>query len=131
MRALGTDPLRKLVAPRFFATLITLPLITVLADFCGMIGGFLISSTTAHLTSEQYWTSVYQALDFSDVTQGLSKPFFFAVIVSLVGCYSGLHTSGGTEGVGRATTRAMVTASVLILVVDFMITKFLIGIHFS
>jgi phospholipid/cholesterol/gamma-HCH transport system permease protein len=131
MRALGTDPLRKLVAPRFFATFITLPLITVLADFFGMIGGFFISSTTAHLTGEQYWTSVYQALDFSDVVQGLSKPFFFAIVVSLVGCYFGLHTTGGTEGVGRATTRAMVVASVLILVLDFFITKFLIGIHFS
>jgi phospholipid/cholesterol/gamma-HCH transport system permease protein len=131
MRALGTDPLRKLVAPRFIATFITLPLITVLADFFGMIGGYFVSSTTAHLTGEQYWTSVYQALEFSDVTQGLSKPFFFAVIVSLVGCYFGLHTSGGTEGVGRATTRAMVVASVLILIVDFMITKFMVGIHFA
>jgi phospholipid/cholesterol/gamma-HCH transport system permease protein len=131
MRALGTDPLKKLVAPRFFATFLTLPLITVLADFCGMVGGYFISSTTAHLTTEQYWTSVYQALDFSDVTQGLAKPFFFAIVVSLVGCYFGLHTSGGTEGVGRATTRAMVVASVLILVLDFFITKFLIGIHFS
>jgi phospholipid/cholesterol/gamma-HCH transport system permease protein len=130
MRALGTDPLRKLVAPRFFATLLTLPLLTVLADFFGMLGGYFVSSTTAHLTGEQYWTSVYQALDFSDVTQGLSKPFFFAVVVALVGCYFGLHTSGGTEGVGRSTTQAMVVASVLILVLDFFITKFLIGIHF-
>jgi phospholipid/cholesterol/gamma-HCH transport system permease protein len=130
MRALGTDPLRKLVAPRLFATLITLPLLTVLADFFGMLGGYFVSYSTAHLTSEQYWTSVYQALDFSDVTQGLSKPFFFAIVVALVGCYFGLHTSGGTEGVGRATTESMVTASVLILVLDFFITKFLIGIHF-
>jgi phospholipid/cholesterol/gamma-HCH transport system permease protein len=131
MRALGTDPLRKLVAPRFFATLLTLPLITVLADFLGMVGGFFVSSTTAHLTSEQYWTSVYQSLVFSDVTQGLTKPFFFAIVISLVGCYFGLNTSGGTEGVGRATTQAMVVASVLILVLDFFITKLLIGIHFS
>ncbi len=130
MRALGTDPLRKLVAPRLFATIITLPLLTVLADFCGALGGFFISSTTAHLTAEEYWTSVYQALELTDVTQGLMKPFFFAFVVALVGCYMGLNTSGGTEGVGRSTTQAMVVASVLILVLDFFITKFLIGIHF-
>ncbi len=130
MRALGTDPLRKLVAPRLFACIITLPLLTILADFCGALGGFFISYTTAHLTPEEYWTSVYQALDYSDVAQGLMKPLFFAFVVSLVGCYFGLHTSGGTEGVGRATTQAVVWASVLIVILDFMITKFLIGIHF-
>ena len=130
MRALGTDPLRKLVAPRLYSTVITLPLLTVLADFFGMLGGYFVSFSTAHLTTEQYWTSVYQALEFSDVTQGLIKPFFFAIVVALVGCYFGLHTTGGTEGVGRATTQSMVVASVLILVLDFFITKFLIGIHF-
>ena len=130
MRALGTDPLRKLVAPRLFACILTLPLLTILADFCGALGGFFISYTTAHLTPEEYWTSVYQALDYTDVTQGLMKPLFFAFIVALVGCYFGLHTSGGTEGVGRATTEAVVVAYVLIVILDFMITKFLIGIHF-
>jgi phospholipid/cholesterol/gamma-HCH transport system permease protein len=130
MRALGTDPLRKLVAPRLFATLLTLPVLTILSDFCGMLGGFFVSFYTVRLTSEEYWTSAYQALTFQDVTQGLLKPFFFAVALSLVGCYFGLHTKGGTEGVGRSTTQAVVVASVLILVLDFFITKFLIGIHF-
>jgi phospholipid/cholesterol/gamma-HCH transport system permease protein len=131
MRALGTDPLRKLVAPRLYATLVTLPLLTVLSDFFGMLGGFFISYYTAHLTSEQYWTSAYQALDFADVTQGLIKPFFFALVIAQVGCYFGLRTRGGTEGVGRSTTQAMVVASVLILVLDFFITQFLIGIKFA
>ena len=130
MRALGTDPLRKLVAPRLFATVVTLPLLTVLSDFCGMLGGYLVSYYTAHLTSEQYWTSVYQSLDFQDVTQGLLKPFLFAFVIAQVGSYFGLHTTGGTEGVGRSTTQAVVVASVLILVLDFFITKFLIGINF-
>jgi len=130
MRALGTDPLRKLVIPRLVATVVTLPLLTILADFFGMLGGYFISYYTVHLTTEEYWTSAYQALTYHDVTQGLIKPFFFAVIVSLVGCYQGLHTTGGTEGVGRATTHAMVWASVLIVVVDFFITKFLIGVGF-
>jgi len=130
MRALGTDPLRKLVAPRLFATVITLPLLTILSDFCGLLGGYFVSYYTVRLTTQEYWTSAYQALTYKDVTQGLIKPFFFAVLISLVGCYHGLHTKGGTEGVGRATTQAMVVASVLIVVVDFFITKFLVGIGF-
>jgi phospholipid/cholesterol/gamma-HCH transport system permease protein len=130
MRALGTDPLRKLVIPRLFAALFTLPLLTILADFCGLLGGYLISFYTVRLTTEEYWTSAYQALTYQDVTQGLVKPFFFAILISLVGGYQGLHTTGGTEGVGRATTQAMVVASVLIVVVDFFITKFLVGIGF-
>jgi len=130
MRAFGTDPIRKLVVPRFVATVTTLPLLTILADFCGMLGGFFISYYTVHLTSEEYWTSVYETLTFQDVTQGLLKPFFFAGVVSMVGCYFGLNTTGGTEGVGRSTTQAMVVASVLILVLDFFITKFLIAIRF-
>ncbi len=130
MRALGTDPLRKLVTPRLYATVVTLPLLTVLADFCGMLGGYLVSFYTVRLTTAEYWTSAYHALTFQDCTQGLLKPFFFAVVISLVGCYFGLHTTGGTEGVGRSTTQAVVVASVLILVLDFFITKFLIGIGF-
>ena len=130
MRALGTDPIRKLVTPRLYATLITLPLLTILADFFGMLGGFVVSYSTVHLSSVEYWTYAYQALSFQDVTQGLLKPFFFAAIIALVGCYYGLSTRGGTEGVGRSTTQAVVWSSVLILVVDFFVTKFLIAIHF-
>jgi phospholipid/cholesterol/gamma-HCH transport system permease protein len=130
MRALGTDPLRKLVTPRLYAAVTTLPLLTVLSDFCGMLGGAIVSMSTARLSSAEYWTSAYQALEFEDVFQGLTKPFFFAVIVSLVGCYFGLHTTGGTEGVGRSTTRAVVVACVLILVLDFFYTKSLIAVGF-
>lgn len=130
MRALGTDPVRKLVTPRLFATLLSLPLLTILSDFCGMLGGFFISLYTVRLTSTEYWTSVYQSIDYRDITQGLVKPFFFGVVISMVGSYYGLTTHGGTEGVGRSTTQAVVVACVLILVLDFFITQFLIGIHF-
>jgi phospholipid/cholesterol/gamma-HCH transport system permease protein len=130
MRALGTDPVRKLVTPRLLAAVITLPLLTILADFFGMLGGFFVSLYTVHLTSVEYWTYAYQALSFEDVTQGLAKPFLFAVIMALVGCYFGLTTRGGTEGVGRSTTQAVVVASVLILIVDFFFTKFLIAVGF-
>ncbi len=131
LRALGTDPLRKLVSPRLYATVFTLPLLTIVADFMAMIGGYFVSVSIAKLTTDEYWTSVYQSLNFHDVTQGLLKPFFFAVVIALVGCYFGLSTTGGTEGVGRSTTRAMVTASVLILVIDYFLTQFLIGIQFA
>ena len=130
MRALGTDPLRKLVTPRLYATLLCLPLLTILADFCGLLGGYFVSFYTVRLSTEEYWTTAYQALTFQDITQGLLKPFFFAAVIALVGCYCGLHTTGGTEGVGRSTTQAVVVASVLILILDFFITKFLIGIRF-
>ncbi len=130
MRALGTDPLRKLVTPRLYATVIMLPLLTILSDFSGMLGGYFIARYTVHLTTVSYWTTAYQSLTLQDVTQGLLKPFFFGVVISLVGCYQGLTTGGGTEGVGRSTTQAVVVASVLILVLDFFISKFLIGIGF-
>ena len=130
MRALGTDPLRKLVTPRLFASLLTLPLLTVLADFFGMLGGYVVSVYTVRLSSQEYWVPAYQSLTFQDVTQGLVKPFFFAIAIALVGCYFGLHTTGGTAGVGRSTTQAVVASSVLIILLDFLITKFLISINF-
>ncbi len=131
LRALGTDPLRKLVSPRLYATLATLPVLTVLADFAGLLGGYLVSFYIARLTSPEYWDTAYQALDFRDFTQGLIKPIVFAIVISLVGCYFGLKTEGGTEGVGRSTTQAVVVAIVLIIMLDAVITRFLIGIRFA
>jgi len=127
MRALGTDPIQKLVTPRMVATAVVLPLLTIIADFVGMFGGFIISFFLLDLTALQYWTSVWRALEWNDVTQGLLKPFVFAFVISLVGCYYGLKTTGGTQGVGRATTQAMVTASVLIFVLTFFISKIFVS----
>jgi phospholipid/cholesterol/gamma-HCH transport system permease protein len=127
MRALGTDPTQKLVTPRLVATATMLPLLTIIADFIGMFGGWLIAIFLLNLTTQQYWTSVWRALDWSDVAQGLVKPFVFAFVISLIGCYYGLRTSGGTQGVGRATTQAVVAASVLILALNFFISKMFVG----
>ena len=126
MRALGTDPIKKLVTPRLLATLVVLPLLTMIADFTGVFGGFVISYTIIRLTPTQYWTSSYRDLKLNDLSQGLIKPVVFAFVVALVGCYYGLSTRGGTQGVGRSTTQAMVTASVLIFVLDFLITRMFI-----
>src|SRR5437870_4702905 len=123
MRALGTDPIQKLVTPRMIATAVVLPLLTIIADFVGMFGGFVIAKFVLNLEGSQYWTTVWQSLEWNDVTQGLLKPFVFSFAVSLVGCFYGLRTTGGTQGVGRATTQAVVMASVLIFILTFFITK--------
>jgi phospholipid/cholesterol/gamma-HCH transport system permease protein len=128
MRALGTDPIQKLVTPRVIATAVTLPLLTIIADFIGMFGGFMIAKFLLGLLGRQYWTSAYRDLEwYLDITQGLVKPFVFAFVVSLVGCFYGLRTTGGTQGVGRSTTQAMVLATVLIFILDLLLTKFFIG----
>ena len=129
MRALGTDPSKKLVTPRLAATIIMLPLLTIFSDFVGLLGGFMVSFFIVHLNPSQYWTQAYHSLDMHDVFQGLAKPFIFAFIVALVGCYYGLTTRGGTQGVGRATTQAVVTASVLILTTDFFLTKIILALE--
>jgi phospholipid/cholesterol/gamma-HCH transport system permease protein len=123
MRALGTDPIQKLVTPRLIATCVVLPLLTVIADFVGMFGGYVVAALLVDVPGRQYWSTVWHALEWNDLTQGLLKPFIFAFIIALVGCYYGLRASGGTQGVGRATTQAMVTASVLIFVLTFFITR--------
>lgn len=123
MRAMGTDPTRKLVTPRVVATTLMLPLLTALADFVGLIGGFVVASFELRLNQVEYWTRSVQALEFSDLMQGMTKPLFFGFILSTVGCYYGLTVRGGTQGVGRATTQAVVASSVFILVANFFLTK--------
>jgi phospholipid/cholesterol/gamma-HCH transport system permease protein len=126
MRALGTDPVQKLVTPRLVATAFMLPLLTIIADFVGIFGGFVIAQIFLGITPKQYWTSAWQALDWRDVGQGLLKPFIFAIVIAMIGCYYGLRTTGGTQGVGRSTTQAVVAATVLIFILDLLITKIFI-----
>lgn len=127
MRALGTDPIQKLVTPRLIATCVMLPVLTIIADFVGIFGGWVVSSAFLTLSSRLYWSSAWRALEWNDLTQGLLKPLVFAVVISLIGCYYGLKTEGGTQGVGRATTQAMVTASVLIFVLTYFIAQIFVG----
>jgi phospholipid/cholesterol/gamma-HCH transport system permease protein len=128
MRAMGTDPVKKLVTPRVLATTLMLPLLTAISDFIGLVGGYLISHFQLRLDPVQYWSRAIHALEFGDLVQGLVKPFIFGLILSTVGCYYGLTVRGGTEGVGRATTQAVVTASVIILISDFFLTRLLLFI---
>lgn len=128
MRALGTDPIQKLVTPRLIATCVVLPLLTVIADFVGLFGGFVIAYFVLMLGSSQYWSTAWQALTFTDIFFGILKPFVFAFAIVLVGCHYGLRTTGGTQGVGRATTQAVVVSSVLIFFLTFFITRIYVSL---
>ena len=126
MRAMGTDPIRKLVTPRVVATVLMLPLLTAMADFMGLIGGYIVASFTLRLDPVSFWTRAINILEFSDLMQGLTKPLVYGFILATVGCYQGLTVKGGTQGVGRATTQAVVTASVFILIANFFLTKLML-----
>jgi phospholipid/cholesterol/gamma-HCH transport system permease protein len=126
MRALGTDPYKKLVTPRVISTVFMMFFLTIISDLVGLIGGWFISSFWFGLDSSQYWNETYQTLKFNDVLMGLVKPIIFGFIIATVGCYYGLSTRGGTQGVGRSTTQAVVVASVLIIATDFFVTKLLL-----
>ena len=127
MRAMGVDPTKKLVTPRVVATVVMLFFLSIISDLVGLAGGWFISYFLLGLDSNQYWTTAYQALRFGDVFMGLSKPVVFGFIIASIGCYYGMTAKGGTQGVGRATTQAVVSASVLIVVSDFFITKLLMA----
>jgi phospholipid/cholesterol/gamma-HCH transport system permease protein len=128
MRALGTDPIQKLVTPRLLAAAITLPMLTIIADLMGIVGGFGIALLQLNITPAQYWSTAWRALVFNDVVQGLLKPFVFAIIIATVGCYFGLKTTGGTQGVGRATTQSVVVAQIWIIIVTFFIGRIFVNL---
>jgi phospholipid/cholesterol/gamma-HCH transport system permease protein len=121
MRSLGTDPIRKLVAPRLIAGLVMLPCLTVLSNAVGLLGGYLVANLTLRLATGLYWHSALDAIKVHDLFMGLVKPFVFGYIIVAVGCYQGLATTGGTRGVGESTTQSVVTASILILASDYFL----------
>jgi phospholipid/cholesterol/gamma-HCH transport system permease protein len=129
MRALGTDPYKKLITPRVVATVFMLFFLTILSDLVGLVGGYIISYFKLGIDTFQYWNSAYQQLTYNDVITGLVKPIFFGFIIATVGCFYGINTKGGTQGVGRSTTQAVVAASVLILAVDVILTQFLLELR--
>lgn len=127
LRALGTNPIKKLVATRVVATVIMLPILTVIGDIVGILGGWLISLWSLGITTSIYRHTVLDAVTMDDIFTGVLKPIVFGFIISLVGCYMGLTTSGGTKGVGSSTTRSVVVSSVSILIVDFFLGKLLLA----
>lgn len=130
LRALGTDPIRKLVVPRILAGLIMVPFLTVISSAVGMVGGWIVTYGVLRVASSVYWNSVVQGLYIQDVWMGLIKPFFLGFAIVSIGCHVGLRTTGGTQGVGRATTNAVVASSVAVIAVDYFVTQLLITLMY-
>ncbi|NNE65771.1 MAG: ABC transporter permease [Pyrinomonadaceae bacterium] len=125
MRALGTDPYRKLVAPRMLALFLMLPLLTVAADLFGILGGGFVANNMFGHDYTAFLTSVRNGISVEDIIGGVIKPFVFGLIIGAVACYKGLSTRGGTVGVGRSTTSAVVLSSIVVIIVDFFLSRFL------
>ena len=126
LRALGTDPIRKLVVPRVLAGFFMAPVLTVIANTVGILGGWLIAVFQLRVAHSLYWSSIIEGLYMDDAIMGLVKPFCLGYVIVTIGCHVGLRTKGGTQGVGRSTTNAVVAASVAVIAVDFFITPLLI-----
>ena len=123
MRSLGTNPTRKLVAPRIVALVFMLPLLTVAADIFGLLGGGVVASTIYSLDYNQFILSVRNGITIEDIIGGIIKPLFFGLIIGAIACHKGLSTTGGTVGVGRSTTSAVVLSSIVVIIVDFFLSR--------
>jgi len=128
LRALGTDPVSKLVVPRMIAGVLMAPVLTVIADFVGILGGWIVARFQLQVASSVYWSSITKALYMQDVWMGLIKPFVLGFVIVSIACHVGLRTSGGTQGVGKSTTAAVVAGSVAVIAVDFFVTQILINL---
>jgi phospholipid/cholesterol/gamma-HCH transport system permease protein len=123
LTTLSTDPFRYLVAPRLLAGLLMLPVLVLIADVIGVMGGFIVGVFTLGFGPEEYLRRTHEFLEMEDVVSGLVKAAVFGFIVTLMGCYQGYNSRGGAQGVGAATTRAVVSASILILTANYLITE--------
>jgi len=127
MRALGTDPIKKLVVPRVLATVAMLPVLTIVADTLGIVGGLVVALNILKITTNLYLSRAWDSLNYMDLFGGLLKPLVFGALIAVVSCHCGLRTYGGTQGVGRSTTQAVVASSVLILIFDFFLSRVILA----
>jgi len=123
LRTLSTDPMKYLIAPRLLAGLLALPLLVLVADILGVMGGFIVATAKLGFSAHSYLTNSINFLQWNDVSLSLVKAAVFGLLVSLMGCYHGFHSRGGAQGVGAATTSAVVSASILILAFDYVLTE--------
>jgi phospholipid/cholesterol/gamma-HCH transport system permease protein len=130
LRSLGTDPIRKLVVPRMLAGVLMAPVLTAIADFVGIVGGWIVARYQLQVATGLYWSSIERALYMEDLWMGLIKPVVIGFVIVTVACHIGLRTSGGTQGVGAATTRSVVAGSVVVIAVDFFLTRLLISLMY-
>jgi len=128
VRALGADPLQRLVAPRILAVAIAMPLLTVVADAVGFCGGLVVAWLQYGVPPRLFINGVYDFVTIHDFASGLFKALVFGVIIGVIACATGVRAEGGTEGVGRATTRAVVAAALTVLGADFLLTKLMLSV---
>ena len=123
LTTLATDPFKYLVAPRLIAATLTLPMLVLVADIIGVMGGYIVGVAELDFNSAAYLRNTWDFLQFDDVFSGLVKAAAFGFIIALMGCYNGYRSKGGAQGVGQATTNAVVSASILILTFNYLITE--------
>lgn len=123
LRAIGVNYVKKLIVPRLLAAVLVFPLLTVLADGIGLLGGMVIAVWERNVDPYVYWNNIFYWVVLKDFLTGIGKSVFFAVIVTLIGCYNGLSTEGGTEGIGRATTGTVVQVAMGVIIADFFLTR--------
>jgi len=123
LRAIGVNHIKKLIVPRLLAALVIFPLLTILADFVGLLGGMLVAVYERNVDVYVYWNNILYWVTLRDFLTGVGKSFFFAAIVTLIGCYNGLSTEGGTEGLGRSTTATVVQVAMGVIIADYFLTK--------
>ncbi len=128
LRTMAISPVRRLVTPRVIATVLMMPVLTVLADFLGILGGLAIAVLELQMSAQDYLTSIWNQLQISDIMSGLAKTFFFGFEIAIIGCWNGLRTEGGAAAVGVATTRTVVFASICVLISDFFLTKLFLSL---
>jgi phospholipid/cholesterol/gamma-HCH transport system permease protein len=128
LRALGSDPIRKLVVPRVLAGTVMAPVLTIISDFVGIVGGWIVARFRLQVATGIYWSSIKQALYMQDLWMGLMKPFILGFVIVTIACHVGLRTTGGTQGVGKSTTVSVVAGSVAVIAVDYFVTQILISV---
>jgi phospholipid/cholesterol/gamma-HCH transport system permease protein len=120
---MATNPVKYLIVPRIIAGVVMLPILTIVADFLGILGGYFVGVMLLKINSGMFVANIVEMVDLEDIFHGLTKSIFFGLILTHIGCYKGFYTTGGAEGVGKATTQAVVLSSVLILISDYFLTS--------
>jgi phospholipid/cholesterol/gamma-HCH transport system permease protein len=126
LRVFGVDPMKKLVTPRILSSIIMLPALTIIGDVVSLCGGYYIAVFVSHQSGTFYWSSIRDVLTFENVFAGSVKPFIFGYLIACISCYTGLSTKGGSKGLRKSTTRAVVVSIVMIIVSDFILTRILL-----
>ena len=126
LRVYGVSPIKKLVTPRVISAVLMLPVLTVIGDAVSLIGGYYISVFVSHQSGFFYWSQVKEIMDVDNIVSGVTKPFIFGYMISCISCYMGLSAKGGARGLRESTTKAVVVSMIMIIVVDFMLTRVLL-----